>query len=435
VKDAKAGYTPFADGDVIFAKITPCMENGKAAVVVGLKNGLGFGSTEFHVARPLGGVSSGYVFRFLVQRSYRRNAERKMSGSAGQLLVPKSFFSESVLPLPPLPEQHRIVAKIEELFSSLDKGVEDLKTAQQRLKVYRQAVLKWAFEGKLTEKWRKRQGPLPVGSQVFELIKAERRKQAEASGRELKSATPIIEPKLSELPRLPEEWCWVTPSILAAFDSNAICAGPFGTIFKAKDSRDKGIPIIFLRHVKAGQYKTDKPGFMDTKKWKESSASYSVFGGELLITKLGDPPGECALYPTGIGPAMVTPDIIKMSSNEAIVVPKFLMYYFNSEVYRRLSEDAAFGTTRLRLTIPMFRDSPTVFCSIEEQKQIVQEIESRLSVADKIEETITDSLKQAESLRQSTLKKAFKGKPVPQDPNDEPATATFGADHSRKKHR
>ncbi len=134
----KKGYTSFLDGDVIFAKITPCMENGKVASLKGLKEGMGFGSTEFHVARPLSELPSEFIYYFLVQQSYRKDAQSNMTGSAGQLRVSTEFFKSSLIPLPPAPEQHRIVAKIEELFSELDKGVEALKTVQQQLKVYRQ---------------------------------------------------------------------------------------------------------------------------------------------------------------------------------------------------------------------------------------------------------------------------------------------------------
>jgi len=91
--DVRKGYTHFADGDVLFAKITPCMENGKGTVATGLKNGLGCGSTELHVIRPLGAVDPHYVYRFLQQESVRKDAAEKFTGSAGQLRVPSSFIA------------------------------------------------------------------------------------------------------------------------------------------------------------------------------------------------------------------------------------------------------------------------------------------------------------------------------------------------------
>jgi type I restriction enzyme, S subunit len=150
----KKGYTPFQREDVLFAKITPCMENGKMAVVPELHNGIGFGSTEFHVLRAYEGVGPNFLYYFVSSKSFRYDAEHNMTGAVGQKRVPTPYFEKCSIPLPPTNEQKRIVAKIEELFSELDKGIENLKTAREQLRVYRQAVLKHAFKGKLTAHWR-----------------------------------------------------------------------------------------------------------------------------------------------------------------------------------------------------------------------------------------------------------------------------------------
>ncbi len=150
------------DGDVIFAKISPCMENGKIAVVHSLKNGVGFGSTEFHVFRCNQALLNRYLFYYLSQSRFRQEAKSNMTGAVGQRRVPTKYIETCTIPLPPLAEQERIVVKIEELFSILDKGIESLRTAQKQLKVYRQTVLKQAFEGKLTNK-NVKDGELPEG--------------------------------------------------------------------------------------------------------------------------------------------------------------------------------------------------------------------------------------------------------------------------------
>jgi len=105
------GYTHFQNGDVIFAKITPCMENGKSAVAVDLTNGLACGSTEFHVLRPRGGVLPDYIWKFVRQVGFRKDAEAHMTGAVGQRRVPKPYLEKHQIPLPPLPEQRRIVSK------------------------------------------------------------------------------------------------------------------------------------------------------------------------------------------------------------------------------------------------------------------------------------------------------------------------------------
>ncbi len=119
----RKGYTSFRDGDVLFAKVTPCMENGKAAVMKGLTNGIGFGSTEFYALRPKEDVDSQYLYYFISQQSFRDEAARNMTGAVGLRRVPKPFLAEQPIPVPEtLDEQRRIVAEIEKQFTRLDAG-------------------------------------------------------------------------------------------------------------------------------------------------------------------------------------------------------------------------------------------------------------------------------------------------------------------------
>jgi len=116
-KTMKKGYTHFADGDVIVAKITPCFENGKAAVVNGLTNGFGAGTTELHVVRPLAGIEPRFVYAFLRSSYFRSSGVAHMTGTSGQKRLPTGFFATCPFPLPPLREQQRIVAKVDELMA------------------------------------------------------------------------------------------------------------------------------------------------------------------------------------------------------------------------------------------------------------------------------------------------------------------------------
>lgn len=113
-KEVAKGYTPFREGDVLFAKITPCMQNGKAAIARGLRGGLGFGSTEFHILRPSEGLLPEWVFALIRQPSFRSAAEATFTGTAGQQRVPADFLKAFPIPLPPLQEQERIVALLDE---------------------------------------------------------------------------------------------------------------------------------------------------------------------------------------------------------------------------------------------------------------------------------------------------------------------------------
>jgi len=142
VAKVKKGYTSFQENDVLFAKITPCMENGKIAIAKDLLNGVGYGSTEFHVLRCSDELDPGYLFYYLIRDVFRAEAQRNMSGAVGQLRVPKRFLEESPIPFFPLSKQKRIVAKIEELFSEIDNAENALVGLQISQKTYLQSILK-----------------------------------------------------------------------------------------------------------------------------------------------------------------------------------------------------------------------------------------------------------------------------------------------------
>jgi len=114
LEDIGSGYTPFCDNDVLFAKITPCMENGKAAIACHLENGIGYGSTEFHVLRPKKDVMPEWVFAFVRQPAFREKAKANFTGTAGQQRVPADFLKQTLIPVPPLLEQERIVQILDE---------------------------------------------------------------------------------------------------------------------------------------------------------------------------------------------------------------------------------------------------------------------------------------------------------------------------------
>lgn len=120
-KDLKKGYTHVAENDIILAKITPCFENGKSAILKNLINGFGGATTEVHVFRSLGHLNLKYVLLYLKSPIFMGYATKHMTGTAGQKRVPTEVFANYYFPLPPLEEQNRIVAKIDELTSSLNR--------------------------------------------------------------------------------------------------------------------------------------------------------------------------------------------------------------------------------------------------------------------------------------------------------------------------
>ncbi|NCS91097.1 MAG: hypothetical protein GW779_01560 [Candidatus Altiarchaeum hamiconexum] len=151
IKDVIKGYTYFKDGDVLLAKITPCFENGKRAIAKDLKNGIGFGSTEFHIIRPKEKVTSDWIFFSISRDDFKNEAKNKMTGTAGQKRVPARIVENFKIPVPKVQEQTQIVSEIESRFSVIDKLEETVDNSLLKAEQLRKSILKSAFEGKLVK--------------------------------------------------------------------------------------------------------------------------------------------------------------------------------------------------------------------------------------------------------------------------------------------
>lgn len=179
--EVKKGYTSFENGDLIFAKITPCMENGKIAIVENLMNGVGFGSTEFHVIRVnIDKIYNKFLFYYLIQKATRKDAKHNMTGTAGQLRVPKKYVELLKFSYPSLEMQKIIVEEIERKFEKADGVEKVVDESLGKAKQLRQSILREAFNGNLTKKWREEHQGLISGENsaqaLLEKIKKEREK-------------------------------------------------------------------------------------------------------------------------------------------------------------------------------------------------------------------------------------------------------------------
>lgn len=288
-----------------------------------------------------------------------------------------SVASHEKIPLPPLPEQHRIVAKIEELFSELDKAIESLKTAQQQLKVYRQAVLKHAFEGKLTNSEVK-DGELPEG--------------------------------------------WVVKSfgsILKTID------GDRGHNYPNKNDFYGNGHCLFLstKNVRNGYFDFNENTFI-TKEKDEVLRGGKVQKGDVIITTRGTL-GNVALYDESVSfeHMRINSGMLILRINNNFVLEKYLMNFISSSLFHKQLKEKQSGTAQPQIPANVLREIKIQFPKEQRsQLQIVKEIESRYAASEIIEKRIHQGLQQVELIRQAILKKAFEGQLVPQDPNDEPAS-------------
>ncbi|WP_290524261.1 restriction endonuclease subunit S [Alcanivorax sp.] len=434
-KEVKKGYTGFLERDVIFAKITPCMENGKVAVIPKLKNDLGFGSTEFHVIRAPVGVSPELLYYYVSSKWFRVEAEHNMTGAVGQRRVPTSFLEATHFPLPPTNEQKRIVAKIEELLSELDNGIAALKTAREQLNVYRQAVLKHAFEGKLTAKWREENAAkLESPEQLLARIQQEREtcyqqqledwkaavKAWEANGKEGKkpgkpralgqTENPTKE-ELELFPERPNTWQWVKLGQLTW----SVKDGPH---YSPKYC-DSGIPFITGGNVRPSGIDFENVKYISEDLHEELSKRCKPAIGDILYTK-GGTTGIARVNTYDIEfNVWVHVAVLKVTES---VNPFYLQHALNSPDCYVQSQKYTHGVGNQDLGLTRMVNIILPICSLEEQKAIVNKVDVINSELDSVEDCISKELKRAKTLRQSILKKAFSGQLVPQDPSDEPAS-------------
>ena len=321
-----------------------------------------------------------------------------------------SEYSKLPIPLPPLNEQKRIFDKIEEHFIILDKGIESLKAAQEQLKIYRQSVLKWAFEGKLTDTWRKQQKDLPSAEQLHKQIESERIETCKLNNVKVKPTQSVSEKEMKELPELPKQMAWVMLGEILW----SVKDGPH----YSPKYQEEGIPFISGGNIRPTGIDFKNAKFISKELHEELSKRCKPEKWDVLYSK-GGTTGIARVNNYDIDfNVWVHVAVLKMIPS---VNPFYLQHALNSFHCYKQSQKYTHGVGNQDLGLTRMILITLPFCSVKEQEKIVQEIESRLSVCDKIEEAIEDSLLKAEALRLSIIKKGFEGKLVKQNPKDESA--------------
>lgn len=344
-------YTLFQNGDILFAKITPCMENGKGAIVRNLLNGYGAGSTEFIVLRPKENViTAKWLYLYLAQRSFRWECQQHMTGSAGQKRVPPKYLASCEMPVPSIEEQERIVSKIEDLFSKLDASVAELKTAKEKLKAYRQAVLEKSI-------------PYDSLSTISQCIES-----------------------------MGQGW---SPKCVNRHSLN-----------------DDVWTVIKTTAVQHAHF-----DYTENKILPEHLAprdQHEIAVGDILITRAGPRSrcGVCCLVKKTKRRLLNCDKVYQIKVNKDKILPEYMEYVLNSPRFLQEINHCKTGgnDSGVNLTQSRFLAIQIPVPPLIKQERIVQQIESRLSMCDSIEQTIDKSLQQAEALRQSILKQAFKGR-------------------------
>ena len=418
VKCVEEEYTPLRSGDVLFNNTNSPALVGKTAHIDRDREW----AHSNHMTRIRGlpeGLSSKWVahwLHFLFQDGYFRMHCRN---HVNQASIGVGFLEDKVeVPLPTLSEQRRIVAKIEELFSDLDAGVADLKRAKKQLQRYRQSVLQAAVEGRLTKAWREERDAEPA-DKLLERILEERRAQwekdyrakYEAKGKEPPSGwksryKPAEELDTSDLPELPEGWVWTSMDQLLSNVRNGYSKAP---------KAESGVPILRISAVRPLSVDLSDVRYLEGK--PEDYEKYLIEPGYLLFVRYNGNPelvGVCGTVKE-LDQEYAHPDkLIRGEVAEPeVAMPRFLEMAFN------VGESRDHVANRVRTTAGQagisqgdIYSAPVPIPPPEEQRQIVNEVERLLSVADEATQTVEREIKRAERLRQSILKQAFSGKLV-----------------------
>ena len=358
-KNIKKGYTHFQNGDIGVAKITPCFENRKSLIFNNLKNGVGAGTTELYILRNNKTISFNKYFFWVVKtQEFINKGIESFTGAVGQQRVSKDFIQNTLIPLPPLAEQHRIVQKIEQLFALIDIIEVNKKALEKLIEQAKNQVLSDAIAGKLT-----RQDPNDEPAE--ELLKR--------MGKTTAPDTPYEK-------MLPKGWAWCKLGDLTEFIRNGISI--------KQDKGLKGYPITRIETISDGSINRERMGYADIYDLSKYE-QYLLRKGDILLSHINSPIhiGKSAVY---------TP--ISISDEEKIIHGMnllcirlkevdscFINYFFNSKTFRySLFPFIKHAVNQASINIGNLRNIYIPLPPLAEQHRIVKKIETYFAAFDKI---------------------------------------------------
>lgn len=267
--EIKKSYTNFQDGDVILAKVTPCFENGKAAIVDDLPNGIGAGSSEFYVLRPhCSDISQKLLFAIIKTHAFMQEGATNMTGAVGLRRVPKSFVETFPIALPPAAEQKEIADRLDTLLAQVEATQARLAHIPDIIKRFRQSVLSAAVSGKLTEEWRKNKNLIcPI--------------ETWPSARKNESAF-----------KIPKDWLGVSLGSV----SERVSVGHVGKTSEFYTTEGKGVPFLRSQNVRPGKISQDGLAFI-TPEFHKSLKKSQLKPGDLLVVRVGANRGDACVLP------------------------------------------------------------------------------------------------------------------------------------------
>ena len=412
-----------ARGDVLFNNTNSPLLVGKTCPIM-TDQELAF-SNHMTRLRPRKGIDTRFLAHELHYLWMAGFFLHKCQKHVNQASISTEVLAWTVpLAVPPTPEQHRIVAAIESYFSRLDEAVALLERVQRNLKRYRASVLKAAVEGRLvpTEAAlaRAEGRSYEPASVLLGRILEERRRRWKAEGGKGTYKEPVA-PDTTDLPELPEGWCWATVEQIGDPSDQAVLTGPFGTTLSRSDFQSEGVPVLTIGCLTNGGLSLDKAVYLSEEK-AAALSRYSLREGDVLFSRMATV-GRAGVVETSLEGALFNYHIMRLRLEDKIMLPLFFLAYVRgSAVVNDYVKAVNHGATRDGINTEQLLRLPVPIPPLAEQHRAVAEIERLASVTDETIRTTQAGLRRAARLRQSILKWAFEGRLADQDPTDEPAS-------------
>lgn len=332
--------------------------------------------------KTLGNIPTKFLEYTIRQQN---NFIKETSTGTGLQHINKDFFKLCKILLPPLPEQQRIVAKLDALMLKVESNKQHLNKIPKLLERFRQSVLAAAVSGRLTENWRN-------------------------------NAHYDLETDL------PLSWQLVKIDKLINSVKKDLRTGPFGTALKKNEHKQSGIPVWGIESIgKNGSFTRYNKIFVTVEKAKDLK-SFEVKGGNIIISRSGTV-GEICILPDDVEYGLISTNLMKIVLNNEIILSKYFCWLFDgSQLVIDKLRELCTGSTRIFLTQTILKEIEYPLPPFEEQKEIIKKVSELFEFANKLENRYTKANILLDKLPQSILAKTFRGELVPQNPNDEPAS-------------
>lgn len=374
-KIAKKGHTQFANGDIAFAKISPCFENRKSMILDGLPNGIGGGTTELIVLRNHY-VFPQYTFWLISDEKFIQGGKQTYSGTVGQQRISMDYVKNYPVPLPPIPEQRRIVNRVESLFTKLDEAKERAQAVVNSFETRKSAILYKAFIGELTAQWRKSHN-ISLDSWVLKRV-------------------------------------------------NEVCLVRAGYAFDSKKFTNSGYQIVRMGNLHGAELDLSRnPVFIAKDDVEENVLKRSlIHDGDILITLTGTKYkrdygyAACIVNPDGL---LVNQRILCLSPLEDIE-RNYILYYLQSNIFRDIFfSNETGGVNQGNVSSKFVERIQIQIPTNKEQAEIVHILDSLLAKEKQAKETAETVLDQIDTMKKSILARAFRGELGTNDPAEESA--------------